>query len=231
MVISKSDVLQDPIFDNQPLVLQRPEFLKRNAARGETDLQNSMDWYASTRRKGGNKLMEWPDPEGVYISELEPFTPDPHHITFTPQSSRRAYGGYTDITTIPFNRIASGRSIFGISNSSINPDFNDAIAIRNFAKQHGYQIPKGIERYSGEMLDNYYKKILKQHNTFGRGVTPTETVNAETQLVYPYSQSMYHGETMPVAQNGVYTLASTSPYGSISGVIQRHLDFTGPRST
>ena len=36
---------------------------------------------------------------------------------------------------------------------------------------------------------------------------------------------------MPIAQNGVYTLASTSPYGSVSGVIQRHLDFTGPRST
>lgn len=91
LVISKSDVLQDPIFDNQPLVLQRPEFLKRNAARGETDLQNSMDWYASTRRKGGNKLMEWPDPEGVYISELEPFTPDPHHITFAPQASKGSY--------------------------------------------------------------------------------------------------------------------------------------------
>lgn len=91
LVISKSDILQDPIFDNQPLVLQRPEFLKRNAARGETDLQNSMDWYASTRRKGGDKLMEWPDPEGVYISELEPFTPDPHRITFTPITKRGAY--------------------------------------------------------------------------------------------------------------------------------------------
>lgn len=81
------------------------------------------------------------------------------------------------------------------------------------------------------MLDSYYKKILKQHNTFGRGVTPTETVSAETQLVYPYSQSMYHGETMPRGQNGVYTLASTSPYGKVSGVIQRHLDFSGPRNT
>ena len=35
--------------------------------------------------------MEWPDSEGVYISELEPFTPDPHHITFAPQSSKGAY--------------------------------------------------------------------------------------------------------------------------------------------
>ena len=91
LVISKSDILQDSIFDNQPLVLQRDEFLKRNAARGETDIQNSLDWYASTRRKGEGKLMEWPDSEGVYISELEPFTPDPHHITFAPQSSKGAY--------------------------------------------------------------------------------------------------------------------------------------------
>lgn len=89
LVISKSDILQDPIFDNQPLVLQRNEFLKRNAARGETDIQNSLDWYASTRRKGEGKLMEWPDSEGVYISELEPFTPDPHHITFAPQPSKK----------------------------------------------------------------------------------------------------------------------------------------------
>lgn len=35
--------------------------------------------------------MEWPDPEGVYISELEPFTPDLHHITFTPQPSKGSY--------------------------------------------------------------------------------------------------------------------------------------------
>ena len=85
LVISKSDVLQDPIFDNQPLVLKKNTFLQRNAARGETDINNSIDWYNATRRKGGNKLMEWPDETGVYISELEPFTPDPHHISHVPK--------------------------------------------------------------------------------------------------------------------------------------------------
>ena len=51
-------MLQDPIFDNQPLVLKKNTFLQRNAARGETDINNSIDWYNATRRKGGNKLME-----------------------------------------------------------------------------------------------------------------------------------------------------------------------------
>lgn len=43
LVISKSDVLQDPIFDNQPLVLKKNTFLQRNHARGETDINNSID--------------------------------------------------------------------------------------------------------------------------------------------------------------------------------------------
>ena len=95
LVISKSDVLQDPIFDNQPLVLKKNTFLQRNAARGETDINNSIDWYNSTRRKGGSKLMEWPDETGVYITELEPFTPNSHNITFTPkQSTKGSYAWF-----------------------------------------------------------------------------------------------------------------------------------------
>ena len=40
LVVSKSDVL-DYDFDNTPIMLQREEFLRRNAARGETDVANS----------------------------------------------------------------------------------------------------------------------------------------------------------------------------------------------
>lgn len=116
LVISKSDILQDPVFDNQPLVLQRDEFLKRNAARGETDLQNSMDWYASTRRKGGDKLMEWPDPEGVYISELEPFTPDPHKITL-PTSTEITLLSMQDMIPTKFTSIPHLKPLGG----KINP--------------------------------------------------------------------------------------------------------------
>lgn len=38
--------------------------------------------------------MEWPDETGVYISELEPFTPDPHKITFTPTQPVQGNASY-----------------------------------------------------------------------------------------------------------------------------------------
>lgn len=123
-------------------------------------------------------------------------------------------------------KFGEGRTI--PTSAKSNPDYEDAVAIRDFAKKYGYKIPKGIEHYSGEILDNYYKKILKQHNTFGRGVFKE---NPERDLVIPFSESINHGMFMPRYQNGIYTLASTSDYGDISGIIQRNMDFSGPRST
>lgn len=94
LVISKSDIIQDPIYNNTPIVLKKEEFLRRNAARGETDINNSLDWYQGTRRKGGNTLLEWPDEQGVYISDIEPYIPDPHQITFTPKLPSRGTTSY-----------------------------------------------------------------------------------------------------------------------------------------
>ena len=130
-----------------------------------------------------------------------------------------------------FKKFNESKPWKGTGNPTINPDYDDAIAIRDFAKQFGYKIPIGIERYSGELLDNYYKKILRQHNTFGRGVNQTDPELVTNRLLYPFSESRFHGESMPMGQNGIYTLAGTSDYGTTSGVIQRQMDFTGPRNT
>lgn len=56
LVVSKSDVL-DYNFDNTPIMLQREEFLRRNAARGETNVDNSNDWYNSIMKKGGDRIL------------------------------------------------------------------------------------------------------------------------------------------------------------------------------
>lgn len=130
-----------------------------------------------------------------------------------------------------FKKFNESKPWKGTGNPTINPDYDDAIAIRDFAKKFGYKIPIGIERYSGELLDNYYKKILRQHNTFGRGVNQTDPELVTNRLLYPFSESRFHGESMPIGQNGIYTLAGTSDYGTTSGVIQRQMDFTGPRNT
>lgn len=93
LVVSKSDVL-DYDFDNTPIMLQREEFLRRNAARGETDVNNSNDWYNSIMKKGGDRILVWPDEKGVYISQIEPSTTSPYSRQVVPDRNMPTIAPY-----------------------------------------------------------------------------------------------------------------------------------------
>lgn len=110
-------------------------------------------------------------------------------------------------------------------------DAEDIKSLKEFAKQYGYTLPKGIERYSGEMLDKEFKRILTKHNTFGRGVQANNIQDAEKFLTTAHSGSAGAMDGMPSGKTGIYTMNGLSPYGNYQDVVQRSLDFSGPRST
>ena len=178
LVISKSDVLQDPIFDNQPLVLKKNTFLQRNAARGETDINNSIDWYNSTRRKGGSKLMEWPDETGVYITELEPFTPNSHNITFTPkQSTKGSYAWFER----PSKLTEAER--LGIPKGQRNQPHNPTATQRVFSVLgRDPNVPTGgvrdftASQFAENQLQSLYK-FLQQHGVDAKNITLSDLEN------------------------------------------------------
>ena len=110
-------------------------------------------------------------------------------------------------------------------------DFKDVEALKAFANKYSYKLPKGIERYTGDMLDKEFKRILTQHNTFGRGVTANNIEEAEKFLTTAHSGSAGAMDGMPKGKTGIYTMNGLSPYGDYQGVLQRQLDFSGPRSS
>lgn len=110
-------------------------------------------------------------------------------------------------------------------------DAKDIEALKAFAQKYGYKLPKGIERYTGEMLDKEFKRILTQHNTFGRGVTANNVQDAEKFLTTAHSGTAGAMDGMPVGKTGIYTMNGISPYGNYQGVVQRQLDFSGPRNS
>lgn len=110
-------------------------------------------------------------------------------------------------------------------------DTKDVEALKAFAKQYGYTLPVGIERYSGEMLDKEFQRILKKHNTFGRGVKANNLEDAERFLTTAHVGSAGALDNMPTGKTGIYTMNGLSPYGNYQGVVQRQLDFSGSRST
>lgn len=60
-------------------------------------------------------------------------------------------------------------SEYDIIKASGVPEEN--LQLMEFAKKYNYKLPIGIERYSGELLEKAYKKLLAQHNTYGRSVS------------------------------------------------------------
>lgn len=110
----------------------------------------------------------------------------------------------------------------------VKQDKEDAIKLINFAKTFGYKLPKGIENYTGDLLDKEYKRILKQHNTFVRGIDGNDY---HFTTIPKYGNKVGAQQGMPEYAFGKYTtnaLNNTSPYEKI-GIVRRKLDFTGPR--
>ena len=61
------------------------------------------------------------------------------------------------------------------------------LQLMQFAKKYNYKLPIGIEKYSGELLEKAYKKLLAQHNTYGRSVSfktdPFKLKNASEETI------------------------------------------------
>jgi hypothetical protein len=71
------------------------------------------------------------------------------------------------------------------------------------------------------MLDKEFKRILTQHNTFGRGVLADNIEDAEKFLTTAHSGSAGAMDGMPKGKTGIYTMNGISPYGNYQGVVQR----------
>lgn len=205
LVISKKGLADKNIYNNEPSIPDRQTFVQRQRNRGETDDANSNDWYNMLLKQNPNLRID-----NRFVSEIEY---NPHYIGFQPtQNSVKTQSGY------PFT-------------FQILQDTKDVEALKAFAKKYGYKLPKGIERYTGEMLDKEFKRILTQHNTFGRGVAANNIEEAEKFLTTAHSGSAGAMDGMPSGKTGIYTMNSLSPYGNYQGVVQRQLDFSGPRNT
>lgn len=169
------------------------------------------------------------------ISEVVRFKYDPIGDTYT------AYSPYRKITT---NKMTldelftpDKQKIKDNLTSSITlrpgfvQDFKDVQTLKTFASKYGYTLPTGIERYSGEMLDKQYQKLLKKHNTFGRGVTADNIQEAEKFLTTAHEGTLGSLAFMPSGKTGIYTQNAMAPFGNFQGIVQRKLDFSGPRKT
>lgn len=180
------------------------------------------------------RVVDHPEKYSIYHGLYEPtyYTSGPISLKDIQIYEKNPFTGHYDsdkrITYNPTKSIKTPTINFSFD---ILQDAKDIEDLKEFAKQYGYILPKGIERYSGDMLDKEFKRILTKHNTFGRGVQADNIQNAEKFLTTAHSGSAGAMDGMPSGKTGIYTMNGLSPYGNYQGVVQRQLDFSGPRNT
>lgn len=200
--------------------------------KGNVPTSSSAVIITSKSPRINENVLEHPEKYSISYGNYSPsyFTSGEIPLSEVKIYERNPFTGHFD-SSIPYVPTRNVNKSIIDFNFDVLQDSKDIEMLKTFAKKYGYTLPTGIERYSGKMLDKEFKRLLKKHNTFGRGVSANNVNDAEKFLTTVHSGTDGGRDGMPPGKTGIYTMNSISPYGNYQGIIQRKLDFSGPRSS